>query len=279
MNSSELSKKLIEFNDGLVLSEKSNNTIKYYNRAICLFIEYISDKELNKKEVISFKNQLLESSAYKKTTIDRYIVAVNKFLDFCGLKELKVKQLKMQTRMSYDKSINETDYKRLLRWSKKLGMDNIYMIMKVLANTGIRVSELRYFKVDNINNIIEVKNKGKIRNIVIRQELLRDLRKYCKENKIKEGYIFTNKTTKKPINNGIVWQKLKEIASKAKVNRSKVYAHSFRHFFAKRFLDDGNNVLELADILGHSSLDTTRIYNRSSDLEKQRKIERIVYNK
>ncbi len=233
------------------------------------FINYLDhENEITKDDVLAFKMHIC-SSKYKPRSINSYIVAVNKFLRWCGLEELKVKKLKMQQRNSIDNIISYNDYKRLLRFARKLEHHDIYMIMKIIATTGIRISELKFFTVEGIKSFyINVRNKGKDREIILTQELARELRKYCRENNITKGKIFE-------LSDVVIWRKMKRIAGAARVNKSKVHAHSFRHLFAKEFMSEYNNALELADILGHSSLETTRIYARTTNEEKRKKIEKM----
>lgn len=272
---------LREFNLELAMNEKSMNTIKYYNQAINRLLSMVNDdQEVSKDILIKYKANLIDSGDYKMSTIDRHLQAINRFLVFCGRKDLTIKRLKLQNKMSYDKVITQIDLKRLLKWSKKLNRQDIYLIIKVFANTGIRVSELKYFKVEKLNSIIEINNKNKIRFVPIRQELLRELRKYCKHQKIEEGFIFTNKRNKKLKNPTIIWRELKYIAGRARVDKSKVHAHSFRHYFAYQFLEQNgdNSIFDLADILGHSQIEVTRIYARSNNAGRLKKIEKLKYN-
>lgn len=260
---------LIEYILELKYQEKANRTLKKYEADANVFIHSIChDNDITKDDVLNFKKQLIDVD-YKPSTINSYIVSTNKFLNYAGLSDLKVKKLKQQQKSSLTNVVSMSDYKRLLRFAKRLGYEDIYMIMKVIATTGIRISELRYFTVESIKNFyIHVRNKGKDRDIIMTQELARELRKYCRDNHIKYGPIFTTDYKK-------VWRKLKKIAGKARVNKDKVHAHSFRHLFAKEFMAEYNNALELADILGHSSLETTRLYARTTNEEKRKRIEQI----
>jgi len=141
--------------------------------------------------------------------------------------------------------------------------------MKILSITGIRISELEYFTVENIQKYhFKVFNKGKEREILLTQELARELRKYCRDQHIREGKIFT-------LSIPTIWRQMKKTAGEAKVSLDKVHPHSFRHLFAKEFMEQYNNVLDLADILGHRSLETTRIYTRSTLDEKRKKLENM----
>lgn len=265
----EMTNQLDEFLLELKYQEKSDRTLAKYRNNINGFIEFIQhDKDISKDDVLSFKKRLT-SGDYKPSTINSYIVAVNKFIRWCGEENLSVKKLKQQQRSSLDDVVSPTEYKRLLRFAKRLGYEDIYLIMKIIASSGIRISELDYFTVENIKKFyIHVRNKGKDRDIILIQELARELRKYCRDQRIQEGPIFK-------IDQTTIRRRMKKISGMAKVSLVKVHPHSFRHLFAKSYMEEFNNALELADILGHSSLETTRIYTRSTNAEKRRKMEEM----
>lgn len=279
MNKNELAGSLAEFLTELKYNEKAENTMKKYKCNIQAFLDFIEeDVDITKDQVLAFKEELIKRP-FKTATINNYVVSVNKFLKWAGIKEVVVKQIKQQRKSSLNETLSITDYKRMLKYSKKINRMDIYYIIKILAMTGIRIDELRYFTVENIKgNYINVQNKGKERAIIITQELARELRKYCRLNGIKEGYLFKGEVVGKMIDKSTIWRNMKKIAGKARVKKTKVHAHSFRHLFAKLYLDKySNNITELADILGHNSLETTRIYTRTTNEEKRKKLEEIKF--
>lgn len=280
MNKDDLKEKLQEFILEQLEDEKSVNTLKKYQRNNKVFIEWLPEgKEIDKATVIEFKRHLLENLHFSTNTINNYIVSVNKFLYWCGVGDCKVKQLKKQNVTSNSEILSLADYKRLLRFAKRMHQDDTYLIMKILAMTGIRIEELSFFTVENVKtNYIKVRNKGKERSIIIRQDLAREIRQYCRSNNIKEGVIFFCKTKGKMMAKSTIWRRMKKIAGVAKVRKNKVHAHSFRHLFAKMFLEEYNgSIAELADILGHNSLETTRIYAKTTDEEKRMKLEKLKF--
>ena len=280
MDKNELKEKLPIFLIEQSEAEKSKNTLKKYKHNIEMFIEWLPDVDnVDKLKIIDFKRYLLEDLHFKTNTINNYIVSVNKFLYWCGIPDCKVKQLKKQHAASNSEILSLSDFKRLLRFAKRLNQEDTYLIMKILAMTGIRIEELSFFTVENVKtNYIHVRNKGKERSIIIRQDLARELRQYCRNNGIKQGNIFYCKTKGQMMAKSTIWRRMKKIAGVAKVRKNKVHAHSFRHLFAKMFLEEYNgSIAELADILGHNSLETTRIYAKTTDEEKRRKLERIKY--
>lgn len=281
MNKQELYKYLDEWILDQQYQEYSINTLKQYKANVKKFIDWLDDDSIiDKSTTIRFKEYLYSLEPKPKTTsLNTWIVELNKFLKFIGKPELTIKKIKMQTKVSNDEVLTIADYKRLLRFSKRLNMMQLYYIIKVLAMTGIRISELKYFTIENIkDNYIDGYNKGKERKIIIRQDLARELRKYARENHIKSGYIFRGAIPNKMPVESTIWRQLKKVAGKARVNKKKVHAHSFRHLFAQIFLETyPGNITELADILGHNSLETTRLYTRTSNNQKKNKMEQMNF--
>lgn len=260
--------------------EKSQNTLKKYAHNIESFIEWIPDEaEIEKTLVIDFKRHLLDDLHFRTNTINNYIISVNKFLYWCGISDCKVKQLKKQHAASNSEILSLADYKRLLRIARRIGQEDTYLIMKILAMTGIRIEELSFFTVENMKtNYIHVRNKGKERSIIIRQDLAREIRQYCRDKSIRTGVIFSCMNKGRMMAKSTIWRRMQRIAGIARVSKNKVHAHSFRHLFAKLFLEEYNgSIAELADILGHNSLETTRIYAKTTDEEKRHKLERIKF--
>lgn len=262
------------------LQEYSENTLKQYKANVLKFISWLPDnEEITKFTTLKYK-EYLGTIAGSSNSINTWIVTINKYLKWLDGSDLVIKKIKMQQKQSVEDVLSIVEYKRLLRKAKQLNMTEIYYIMKILAMTGIRVSVLKYFTVDGIkSNYIKFKIKGKENRVIVRQDLARELRHYCKENKIKEGYLFpSSKVEGKMINNSTIWRQMKKVAGVAKVNKKKVHAHSFRHLFAQVFLATySDNITELADILGHNSLETTRLYTRTSDAQKRTKLENLKF--
>lgn len=261
--------------------EYASSTLAQYRANVQKFIDWCpDDEEITKDTMLRYKMHLGEIAG-STNSINTWIVTINKFLKWLDLKDLTIKKIKMQSKQSNEEVLSISDYKRLLRFAKRNGDHQLYYIMKILAMTGIRVSELRYFKVENLqSNYINAFNKGKERTIIVRQDLMRELKRYAKEQRIKDGFLFpSSKVDGQMVNISTIWRRMKRIAGKAKVKKNKVHAHSFRHLFAQVFLNTySNNITELADILGHNSLDTTRLYTRTSDAQKREKLERLNFS-
>ncbi len=274
--------------------EKSKNTLIHYKHIITMFVNSLPNENVTKIDLIEFKENLL--SRYKPRTVSNYITIVNKFIkyvelatksdeqfDFNQMKKYYskniLKNIKVQQEASLKEVLEPIDLKRMLRMAKKLGEWDLYYIMKIIAYTGVRAEELKIFTVENLeSNYIKVKNKGKIRNVIVRQDLRRELLKYCKDSKILTGYVFPGKKENSMLHSTTIYKRLKKLAGKCRgVKKDKVHAHSFRHLFAIKFIEEGGDISELADILGHSSIETTRIYTRTTDKMKRERMERMKY--
>lgn len=280
MTKKELQNELDNFIDSERLDEKSKRTIGDYRNAVNKLIDFLPDEfELNKSLMIDFKEHLTEKG-FKVKSKNKYIVIVNKFLKYLKLNDCTLKKFKEQQKTSIDDPIWEQEHKRMLRWAKKLDMMDMYFIIKIFAHTGARIDELKYFTVESLdsNFIKGAYNKGKERTLIMTNELKRELKNYCKENKISSGYIFISPVKKdKMLNNSTIWRRLKKISKKAKINPNKIHPHAWRHLFAKKCKENGIDLDELRDILGHNDIKTTAIYTMTSNKEKKNKLERIRY--
>lgn len=273
-----LEAKLEEFELFLKEDEKAEKTITKYKTNIRAFIEFSKDKELTKRTVIEFKDKLDQVDEYLPNTTNNYLVVINKFLNFIGKKDLCVKVIKQQKKFSLEYSLSKSDYHRLLRTAKKYEEYDNYIILRILAETGIRISELAFFKIEDLDKTMKIKKKGKVREIPVKLDLLREIRKYCRDRKIKEGLIIFNPKTGKAYADSTIWRRLKKLAGRARISKDAVHPHAFRHYFAKCYLETyPNDIAGLADILGHNSLETTRIYTKLTNKEKELKIRNIKF--
>lgn len=263
------------------LQEYASSTLERYKANVLKFINWLpDDAELSKELTIEYKAHLAETLG-STNSVNTNIVELNKFLKWLGCGECCVRKVKMQTKSSNEEVLSLTDFQRLLRIAKREHMEWLYYVMKILAMTGIRISELRYFKIENMeSNYIKTFNKGKERNIIVRQDLMRELKRYARAQGIKQGYLFPSKVNKgQQITNQWIWKCMKNVAGKARVKKSKVHAHSFRHLFAQIYLETyTGNITQLADILGHNSLETTRVYTKTSDAQKRVQLEQMNFS-
>lgn len=283
MKKNDLAERLEEFLTAVRSEDElTKRTLDKYRRDIQKLIDYLDPAdELTKAKMLDYRDYLV-ASGYEKSSINSFIVVANKYLCWLESPDLCVGQLKIQS-TSFDDAISPVDYDRLLRRAKLVGQQDTYMTMKILGNTGIRISELRYFTVENLerctnhNKAIRVTNKGKTRDVPIRQELFRELKAYCRKYKIKSGPIIYNPDTGKMYADSTIWRRIQKLAGMAKVSLDSAHPHAFRHMFAKQYLAAGGNYFDLKTILGHSKLDTTQIYAQSTLLEQRKAIERMKY--
>ena len=265
---------LKQYREYLYMQELAESTIYLYLRIARKFLDFAGEKAVDKSDALAYKKHL-EQSGLAVATINQQIIAVNRFLRFCGSGRCAVKTERIQRHGSIENVISEGDYLQMLIYTRKHGDDKYYSIMKTLALTGIRISELKYFKAENIGTgHITVNNKGKIREIYLPDSLITLLKGYCERHGITEGSIFLG-STGNPISRVAVWEKINKIAQKAGIDRDKGHPHSFRHYFALAYMKKYSNMFELADILGHASLETTRIYAAASVEEKRKRIQTL----
>lgn len=266
---------LEEYEIYLFAEEKAANTIAKYMCDLRKFMEYSGGREVTKEMVIAYKEYLKKEKQYKVTSINSYLVAVNRFFQYMGWYGICVKTLKIQ-RDAYcqeEQELMKTDYRKLVKTAKKQGNYRLAMIIQTICATGIRVSELSAVTVKSVQKgVIEVNNKGKIRRVLIHNQLRRQLLSYVSRKGIRRGLIFRTKSGK-PVHRNNIWRDMKKLCEKAGVNARKVYPHNLRHLFAKSFYEVSRDISKLADILGHSNIETTRIYLRTNSREYQKQLD------
>lgn len=265
---------LEEYKQELIEDELAPSTIKQYIstlRQLNKFLE-VNNYRLDKKGLIEYKD-LLEAK-YKPNTINTKIIIVNKYLEDIGQAELQLKQIRVQNNHNLDTVLSENDYSRILRQAEQKGTSRDYVMLQAFYYTGLRVSELEFLTVEALRKgYIVVNNKGKIRRVPIANRLKKILNDYIQEEGIDQGSIIRNREGE-ALSRSYVFKRVKYLAGQARVKKSKAYPHSIRHLFAKQWLkSNGNNYLQLADILGHSSLETTRIYSRMNIDEARKTID------
>lgn len=264
-------KSLKQYEMYLIKQELSEATIAVYLRITKEFLTFVGNRHIDKKIVLCYKEHMKDAEL-AVTTMNQHIIAVNRYLRFCGYSDCVIKTYRIQRQASLSNVITDEDYRKLLAYAKNQRDDKYYAIMKTLVLTGIRVSELSYITVENIGEgHIIVWNKGKVREIFLPDCLIAILEDYCKKNGITEGCIFRGNTGK-AISREAVWGKLNRMAGKIGIDRKKAHPHSFRHYFALLYLKKYSNLFELADILGHASLETTRIYAVATVEDKRQRM-------
>lgn len=245
----------------LINQELQPNTIKKYINDIKAFESFRGNKDYSKDLIINYKDELLEK--YKTSTVNNKIVILNKYLKFIDKDNLTVKVVKVQRGNELENVLTQKDFERIYRQAEQKGTQRDITTLDILYSMGVRVSEVEFVTVEAVKKgYSTIDNKGKIRRVPITKALQKKLKKYCKDNNIETGSIILNRNGK-PLSRYYIYKRLKYLGGQARVKKSKVYPHSIRHLFAKNWLaKNKNNVLQLADILGHESLDTTRIYTR-----------------
>lgn len=260
----------------LVQANMAKNTVAAYLYAVKEYNK--RHKELNKRNLLIYKTYLIET--YKPKTVNLRIQAINKYLEYMGKQKLRLKSVKVQQRSYLENVITNADYIFLKKKLKKEDNLTWYFVVRFLAATGARVSELIQLKVEHIYlGYYDIYAKGgKIRRIYIPKLLKEETIVWLEEHKRTSGYLFLNRYGERITTRGIS-QQLKNYANKYGMNEKVIYPHSFRHRFAKNFLEKFNDISLLADLMGHESIETTRIYLRRSSSEQQAIIDKVIIGK
>ena len=269
-------KQVVEFRKHLIREERSEATIYKYDRDIAGFTAFAGDSELSKELVISYKNKLIEEG-YAVRSINSMISAVNSLFDFLDWQELKVKVIKHQQQIycSEEKELTKAEYVRLVLTAKEAGNERLSLMLQTICGTGIRVSELRYITVDAARRgEATVSLKGKTRVVMIVKPLQKKLLEYADEQGITFGPVFLS-SNGNPLGRSNVWREMKALCEKAGVTPEKVYPHNLRHLFARSFYGIEKDIAKLADVLGHSNINTTRIYIVSTGAEHRKNMEKM----
>lgn len=265
-----------EYQRYLLLAERSLGTIQKYMRDIRCFFAFLPEgKELSKETVIAYKEHL--AAQYAISTANSMLAAVNSLMSFAGWYDCRVKPFKQQRHIFRDKSreLSKAEYWRLLEAARANGNSRLFFIMQTLCATGIRISELQYITVEALSSgQASVNCKGKARVILLPKKLRRALGGYCKANHICSGPVFVTKSGR-PVNRSNIWAAMKQLCQSARVDAGKVFPHNFRHLFAVTFYHLEKDIAKLADLLGHASIETTRIYIMESSAEHIRQVERL----
>ncbi len=261
------------FRDHLIREEKSPATVEKYIREVCFFADYAGGGEISKEVVLAYRKSLMER--YAIPTVNAKLAAVGSLLQFLGWEGCKVKSLKRQRQIfaAEERELNKEEYLRLLRAAER--NPRLRLVLETICSTGIRVSEVRFFTVEAVKRgAVTVRCKNKTRNIIIPGKLKNRLLEFAKKRRITGGILFRTRTGK-PISRGSIWAEMKKLCTAARVNPRKVFPHNLRHLFARTFYGIERDIARLADILGHSSIDTTRIYIMTTGAEHRRQLERM----
>ena len=248
----------------LINQEKSMSTLEKYMRDVKALKIWLNGKILDKSTVLAYKEELIEK--YAPSSVNAALASINSFFSFMEWQDLRVKSLKIQKQIFSTKDIvlTKTEYERLLETAIKNKNERLYLVMQTICSTGIRVSELKYITVCAINcGVAKINCKGKYRQVLLPSKLCRILKRYAQTKKIKSGAVFITKNGI-PLDRSNIWNEMRKLSRIANVPEKKVFPHNLRHLFARTYYEAQRDVVRLADILGHSSVNTTRIYTMES---------------
>ena len=255
--------------------ERSDGTIQKYRHDLAAFRAYLAERPLTKAALIDWKRQL--TGTHAPASVNAMLAAVNGYLKFFGWSALCVKPLKIQRSLFLEenKELTRAEYARLVEAAGRKENERLSLVIQTICATGIRVSELKFITVDAVQSgRAEISNKGKLRLVFLPEKLRRLLKKYVRKQKKTAGAVFTTRTGK-PLDRSNVWRDMKALCASAHVAPEKVFPHNLRHLFARTFYSLEKDLSRLADILGHSSVNTTRIYTAESGAIHARQMERL----
>ena len=259
----------------LKAQERTEATIEKYNRDITALRAFLQGGFFTKTQILKWKEQLI--AAYAPATVNGMLASVNGFFSFCGWPELKLKGLKIQRNLfcRQEKELTKQESLRLCAAAKSMKNERLLLILQTICATGIRISELQYITAEALLcGRAVVHGKGKLRTVLLPQKLCCVLRRYCKRQKKTAGAIFTTRSGK-PVDRSNIWRDMKALCQSAGVSPQKVFPHNLRHLFARTFYTNEKDLSRLADILGHSSIETTRIYTVESGAVHVRQLDRM----
>lgn len=272
-----LTDKLVaEFSAHLKNEEKSKNTTEKYLRDVRMFAAHFRGTEITKEMVIAYKSKLL-AEHYAVRSVNSMLASLNSLFTFLGWSDCKVKSMKLQRQIycPEEKELTKAEYLRLVNTAKRKGKERLNLILQTICGTGIRVSELEYITVEAAKSgKAVVALKGKTRSVFLVKELQKKLLRYATEQNISSGTIFITRNGK-PLSRTNIWREMKGLCQEAGVHPQKVFPHNLRHLFARVFYGIEKDIAKLADILGHSSINTTRIYIISTGSEHRKRMENM----
>lgn len=266
---------LKEYYEELYIQEKARRTCGKYLYELKRFAEWCSGENVTAKLVRKYKDGLIDH--YAPASVNVALAALNGFFSWVGHPELRVHYLRVQKAafVGEEQILTKQEYQRLLVVAKKRGEERLYYLMQTICSTGIRVSETQYITVEAVNNKqVLIRNKGKSRQVILPQTLCVMLKKYAEKNEIKSGPVFVSRNGRS-LDRSNIWSEMKRLCQQAGVAESKVFPHNLRHLFARTFYTAKKDVVRLADILGHSSINTTRIYTMETGEELRRQIQSL----
>lgn len=268
--------KVEEFKTFLIAEEKAENTVEKYMRDVRAFTAWQGQRPVTKEKVVEYKAKLLESG-YARGSVNSMLVSLNRFFGFLSWYELRVKTLKLQRQIycPEERDLSWQEFERLIQAARSDGDERLETLLQTIVATGVRVSELRFITVEAARaGEAAVSLKGKTRPVIIVKKLRKLLLGYARKRNIVSGPIFITRSGK-PMSRTNVWREMKRLCKKAGVNPSKVFPHNLRHLFARIFYREKRDIVKLADVLGHASIETTRLYVISTGAEHRKYLESL----
>lgn len=269
-------KLLEDFTRYLLEEERSKATVEKYERDVKHFMNFIGmDNAITREGVLEYKEAILLE--YCVTSVNSMLAALNQFLLFIGAFDFRVKRIKVQKPVfrEEDRELTEEEYKSMVQKAYKEGKIRLALIMETICSTGIRISELQYFTVRAVKaGRIEIHNKGKVRIILVPEQLKKKLLCYIVKMKIQGGSIFVT-SGGKAVDRSNIWREMKKLGANVNILEKKVFPHNLRHLFAVIYYRAFRDIISLADILGHSSVDTTRVYTATTGREYKKRLESL----
>lgn len=264
-----------KFKEHLIDEEKSVATLDKYIRDITVFMQWSNDQELCKSLVLEYKQEII--GKYAPASVNSIISSLNSFFVYNEWYDLKVKSIKIQKQIfaNKDKELTKAEYERLLKAAKSKNNQRLYYLMQTICSSGLRVSELKYVTCDAVRcGQATINCKGKMRIVILPKQLCKMLKGYIKENNIKSGSVFVSKNGKS-LDRSNIWSDMKKLCESAGVSKDKVFPHNLRHLFARTYYSLQKDVVRLADILGHSNVNTTRIYTMSTGETHRQQLQKL----
>jgi len=276
INMKRITNELIQkFKTHLINEEKSSATLEKYIRDVVAFMQWLNDRVVEKIVVMEYKQNLIEN--YAPASANSMLSSINSFFVYNEWYDLKVKSIKIQKQIfaNKNKELTKAEYERLLKAAKNKNNQRLYYLMQTICSSGLRVSELKYVTTDAVRcGQATISCKGKMRIVILPKQLCNMLKDYIKENNIKSGPVFVTKTGK-PLDRSNIWSDMKTLCESAGVSRDKVFPHNLRHLFARTYYSLQKDVVRLADILGHSNVNTTRIYTMESGIVHRQQLQKL----
>lgn len=272
-----ITKELLEqYRAYLLAEEKENATVAKYMRDLVKLSEYVGARPLDKALIVAYKKEL-KDKGYRISSINSFLVAANRLFSFLGWGDLRVRTFKVQREAfcPEKRCLTKQEYLRLVRTADRRNSPRLAMILQTICATGIRISELGFVTVESVRKgMMEIRCKGKVRTVLLPKDLRKILNTYIRERQICEGTVFLT-SGGKPVNRSNIWREMKALCREAGVDEEKVFPHNLRHLFARTFYEVKKDIAKLADVLGHSSIDTTRIYIQTSSREHRKQLDRM----